>query len=52
MVNEEHLAQLQQGVDAWNRWREESWEIRPDLNRAHLHGADTHRVHLTGAHLT
>jgi hypothetical protein len=46
MANEEHLAQLQQGVDAWNRWRDESWEIRPDLRRA-----DLHRAHLTGAHL-
>jgi len=32
MANEEHVKILKQGVEAWNRWREEQPEIRPDLS--------------------
>jgi hypothetical protein len=46
MANEEHLAKLQQGVDGWNQWRDESLRIEPDLTRADLSGA-----HLSGARL-
>jgi hypothetical protein len=52
MANEEHLARLQQGVDAWNRWRDESWEIRPDLTGAHLTGAHLTEANLAGARLS
>jgi hypothetical protein len=31
MANDEHVALLKQGVDAWNVWREENPDIRPDL---------------------
>jgi hypothetical protein len=27
MANEEHLAQLKQGVEAWNAWREKHPEV-------------------------
>jgi hypothetical protein len=33
MANEEHLALLQQGVEVWNKWRNENFEIKPDLIR-------------------
>ena len=46
MANAKHVALLKQGVDAWNAWREENPDVRPDLSGAHLDGAD-----LTGAHL-
>jgi uncharacterized protein YjbI with pentapeptide repeats len=46
MANKEHLAILRQGVDAWNRWREENPEVKPDLSGAKLNGAD-----LSGANL-
>jgi TIR domain/Pentapeptide repeats (8 copies) len=46
MANEEHLARLKQGVEAWNQWRDEHPEIFPDFRGADLHGA-----HLTGAYL-
>lgn len=39
MPNEEHLAILKQGVNAWNDWREGNPTIRPDLHEAILHGA-------------
>jgi uncharacterized protein YjbI with pentapeptide repeats len=40
MANKEHLDILKQGVDAWNIWRSENSEVRPDLSRAFLIGAD------------
>ena len=41
MANPEHLAILKQGVEAWNKWREENPEVRwPDLYGAYLHGED------------
>ena len=36
MANEEHLAQLQQGVDAWNQWRASNRAIQLDLRGAML----------------
>jgi hypothetical protein len=55
MANEEHLKILKQGVEAWNRWRKENPDVRPDLNEAHLppdaylRGADLSLVNLSGA---
>jgi hypothetical protein len=36
MASEEHLRILEQGVKAWNQWREENPEIWPDLSGADL----------------
>lgn len=36
MANNEHLKILQQGIDAWNSWREANPGIRPDLSWADL----------------
>lgn len=46
MANAEHLAILKQGVEDWNRWREENSETTPDLSNAVLFGVD-----LRGANL-
>jgi hypothetical protein len=32
MANQEHLSKLEEGVEAWNRWRKEHPDIRPDLS--------------------
>jgi hypothetical protein len=36
MANEEHLARLKEGVEAWKQWREANRDIRPDLTGANL----------------
>ena len=46
MVNEEHVKILEQGVEAWNKWRDENPGIKPDLAMVNLEGAN-----LTGANL-
>ena len=43
MANPEHLKILKNGVEAWNKWREENPQIRPDLVGADLRGADFSR---------
>ena len=40
MANDEHVAILKKGVDAWNKWRRENPDIRPDLSGADLSEAD------------
>ena len=44
MANDEHVAILEQGMEAWNAWREKNPGIVPDLTKSDLVGAD-----LTGA---
>lgn len=56
MVNQEHYARLKEGVQAWNRWRDNNRNIIPDLSRAYLSGAnligaDLSRTLLKGANL-
>src|SRR5258708_5562292 len=53
MANQEHLARLQQGVEAWNQWRADHPEIEPDLTDVHWHEIefDLTGVNLSGADL-
>ena len=51
MANPEHLAILKQGVEVWNRWREEHPEIQPDLRWAHLGGSHLNGVNFRHADL-
>ena len=52
MANQEQLRILKQGVDVWNRWREENPQINyPDLNRVDLSGTDLRKVNFSGAEL-
>lgn len=55
MANEEHLAILEQGVEAWNQWRQTDSDV-PDLTgvelrRAHLYTADLSHTDLRDADL-
>jgi Pentapeptide repeats (8 copies) len=51
MANDEHVAILKKGADAWNRWRVENPDIRPDLTHADLSGANLKGVYLSDADL-
>jgi uncharacterized protein YjbI with pentapeptide repeats len=52
MANEEHLAILRQGVEVWNRWREENAEVRPDISHAELNGLELRHVNFARTDLT
>ncbi|MEN3335200.1 MAG: hypothetical protein V7641_4565 [Blastocatellia bacterium] len=52
MADQEHLDILNQGVEAWNAWREENPEIRRlDLSDANLYRANLSGANLSGANL-
>jgi uncharacterized protein YjbI with pentapeptide repeats len=51
MANPEHLAKLKESVDAWNRWRIQNPDVRPNLAEANLRGMDLHKTNLGGADL-
>ena len=40
MSNPNHVARLLKGVEVWNQWRQENWNIKPDLT-----GMDLKREH-------
>ena len=57
MANKEHLQILRQGIENWNRWRQENPEIEPDLalanlSESELEGADFNKTNLRGANLS
>jgi uncharacterized protein YjbI with pentapeptide repeats len=51
MANDEHVALLKQGVAAWNTWRRENRNVRPDLRQADLRGRNLRNANLSGADL-
>jgi uncharacterized protein YjbI with pentapeptide repeats len=51
MANEEHVAKLKEGAEAWNQWRREHSDVVPDLREAQIGGADLSGADLRGAHL-
>ncbi len=52
MANQEHLEILRQGTAAWNTWRIQHPDTRPDLSEATLTRADLSEATLTRATLT
>lgn len=52
MANKEHLAMLTRGVAAWNSWRAENPDTRPDLSPADLSGFNLSGANLSGANLS
>jgi uncharacterized protein YjbI with pentapeptide repeats len=58
MANEEHVARLRKGVDAWNAWRKEDSDVPlrrtadPDLIGANFIGANLRKANLRKANLT
>ena len=52
MAKDEHVAQLNKGVAAWNDWRGQNFDIRPDLRGADISQADLNEADLADANLT
>jgi hypothetical protein len=52
MANDEHLKILKQGLEAWNRWRDENDSTQPNLSGAVLSGANLRSMDLRSADLT
>jgi uncharacterized protein YjbI with pentapeptide repeats len=52
MANDEHLALLKRDVTAWNAWRDENRDTRPDLSFANLSFASLSGANLSGANLS
>lgn len=51
MANPEHLKILKQGIEAWNIWRKENPDIRPDLRTANLFRADLRHANFSDTDL-
>lgn len=47
MAKSEHLAKLMEGVEAWNKWRQENPDVELDFREA-----DLRVTKLSGAHYT
>lgn len=47
MANSEHLKILKKGVEAWNKWRDENQDEKPDLS-----GVDLTKCEFTGANFS
>jgi len=52
MANEEQLALLRRDVVAWNQWRQEHPEVRPDPCGANLSEENLHRANLSNTNLS
>jgi hypothetical protein len=52
MADQSHLEILQQGVEAWNSWRERNPSIEADLSEADLHWVNLSRTDLARARLS
>ena len=52
MADESHLEKLRGGVNAWNSWRKEHPEVRPDLSEAKLSNYCLSNANLSSADLS
>lgn len=49
MANKEHFGIINQGVKAWNKWRQNNRDIQPDLRDADLRGQVLNSINLKDA---
>lgn len=52
MANPEHLEILEQGVEVWNKWREDNQDIKPNLRWIIFNGANLDNANLSEANLS
>jgi hypothetical protein len=51
MTNHDYLILIEQGIESWNRWREENPGAKPDLSRSYLFEANLSGANLSGVNL-
>ncbi len=51
MADQQQIAHLKEGVEAWNAWRAAHRDVSPDLSGAPLRGLDLGGADLEGANL-
>ena len=51
MATYKHLVILKQGIEIWNKWRDENPNIKPNLSKANLTGANLSGANLSRANL-
>ena len=51
MANEEQFNLIKQGVEKWNRWREDNADIKPDLSECDLRQANLQKANLSYTNL-
>jgi hypothetical protein len=49
MANDQHVAIIKKGMEAWNACRHENRDVLPDLSSADLSGVDLSGANLSGA---
>jgi hypothetical protein len=52
MANPEHLEILNQGVEVWNKWRQEKTSVKPDLKYTNFNVEDSFSIHFDGIDLS
>lgn len=52
MADQEQVERLLRGVKEWNEWRQEHYDIQPDLSNADLKNAELISVNLSNANLS
>lgn len=52
MANEEHAKTIKQGVESWNKWREENPEVQPDLSQFDLRGEKLQKINLENSNMS
>ncbi|NJN58172.1 MAG: pentapeptide repeat-containing protein [Leptolyngbyaceae cyanobacterium SL_5_9] len=52
VTDNDYLALIEQGIEVWNRWRQENSAVKPDLSRAYLFEADLSEADLRGCNLS
>ena len=51
MANPEHVLILDEGVDAWNSWRDKQHDLVPDLSGIDLTGRFLQAINFSGVNL-
>ena len=52
MAQDDHVAILDRGIKAWNKWRDNNPNLLPDIREADISEADLRGIDFTGANLS